>query len=113
MNVVEMLGEPNVIDILAKSNSGGAVMVLVTNGFVDGSPETQTALLDKMENYFLYAQSAEFRNIFRKSPVILRVTFTEQPDKIITEQLRRCVPWAGDYGVALEIQINGVRMRLS
>lgn len=113
MDVVEMFGEPDGIDILAKSNNGGAVMVPVTNGFIDGSAETQTALLDKMENYFLYTQSGEFRSTFRNSPVILRVTFTEQPDKIISEQLKRCVPWAEDYGVTLEIQINGVRMRLS
>lgn len=32
MDVVEMFGEPDGIDILAKSNNGGAVMVPVTKG---------------------------------------------------------------------------------
>lgn len=113
MGVLEMFGEPNKVDILAKSKNDETVMVLVTNGFIDGSPETQTALLDKMENYFLYTQSEEFRKTFQDAPVILRITFTEQPDEIISEQLKRCVQWARDYGVTLEIQVNGIRMRLS
>ena len=36
-------------------------MVLVCNGFIDGSPETQKALLDKMEGYLNHTQSEEFR----------------------------------------------------
>ena len=42
-----MFGDLDKIDILAETKTGEVVMVLVCNGFIDGSPETQKALLDK------------------------------------------------------------------
>ena len=50
MSIENMFGDLDKIDILAeKPETKEVLMVLVCNGFVDGSPETQTALLDKME----------------------------------------------------------------
>ena len=49
-------------------------MVLVCNGFVDGFPETQTALLDKMEGYLNHTRSEEFQKEYANWSVILRVT---------------------------------------
>ena len=49
MSIETMFGDLDKIDILAETKTGEVVMVLVCNGFIDGSPETQKALLDKME----------------------------------------------------------------
>lgn len=51
MSIENMFGDLDKIDILAETKTGEVVMVLVCNGFIDGSPETQKALLDKMEGY--------------------------------------------------------------
>ena len=55
---------------------------MVCNGFIDGSPETQKALLDKMEGYLILAL------------------------------LGKCPEWADDYGVKLEIEIGGRQVRI-
>ena len=47
MSIENMFGDLDKIDILAETKTGEVVMVLVCNGFIDGSPETQKALLDK------------------------------------------------------------------
>lgn len=52
MTIEDMFGDLKKIDILAeKSETKEVLMVLVCNGFIDGSPQTQKALLDKMEGY--------------------------------------------------------------
>ena len=52
MAVEDMFGDLQKIDILAeKSETNEVLIVLVCNGFIDGSPQTQKALLDKMEGY--------------------------------------------------------------
>ena len=56
-----MFGDLDKIDILAETKTGEVLMVLVCNGFIDGSPETQKALLDKMEGYLNHTQSEEFQ----------------------------------------------------
>ena len=61
MSIENMFGDLDKIDILAETKAGEVVMVLVCNGFIDGSPETQKALLDKMEGYLNHTQSEEFQ----------------------------------------------------
>ena len=47
MAIEDMFGDLHKIDILAeKTETKEVLMVLVCNGFIDGSPETQKALLD-------------------------------------------------------------------
>ena len=62
MTIEDMFGDLHKIDILAeKPETKEVLMVLVCNGFIDGSPETQTALLDKMEGYLNHTRSEEFQ----------------------------------------------------
>lgn len=75
MSIEKMFGELDKIDILAETKTGEVLMVLVCNGFIDGSPETQKALLDKMEGYLNHTQSEEFQKEYGDRTVILRVTF--------------------------------------
>lgn len=108
MAIEDMFGDLQKIDILAeKCEPDEVLMVLVCNGFVDGSPQTQKALLDKMEGYLNHTQSEEFQKEYANWSVTLRVTFTEKPDRLILALLSKCQPWADDYGVKLEFEIGG------
>ena len=90
MSIENMFGDLDKIDILAETKTGEVVMVLVCNGFIDGSPETQKA----------------------RWPVILRVTLGREPDEHILALLSKCPAWAADYGVKLEIEIGGKQVRI-
>ena len=112
MSIKKMFGKLDKIDILAETKTGEVLMVLVCNGFIDGSPETQKALLDKMEGYLNYTQSEDFQKEYGDWPVILRVTFGRKPDEHILALLSKCPAWAQDYGVKLEIEIEGKQVRI-
>ena len=113
MKIEEMFGELNKIDILAeRRESNEVLLVLVCNGFIDGSPETQKALLDKMEGYLDHTQSEEFQKEYANWSAILRVTFDERPDQLVVALLSKCPAWAEDYGVKLEIEIGGKQVRI-
>ena len=102
-----MFGDLHSIDIMAETKTGEIVLGLVCNGFIDGKTETQTALLDKMEGYLNYTKSEEFQEEYPNYPIILRVIFTERPDQHILGLLHKCKLWTNDYGVIMEIQIDG------
>ena len=97
MAVEDMFGDLQKIDILAeKSETNEVLMVLVCNGFIDGSPQTQKALLDKMEGYLNHTQSEVFQEKYADWSVILR---------------NKCKAWADDYAVKLEFEIGGKQVR--
>lgn len=113
MTIEDMFGDLHSIDILAETKTGEVVLGLVCNGFIDGQPETQTALLDKMEGYLNYTESREFQKEYSGRTVILRVIFTEKPDPIILDLLYRCQAWANDFDVALEVTIAGEKVQFT
>ena len=90
MSIENMFGDLDKIDILAETKAGEVVMVLVCNGFIDGSPETQKALLDKMEGYLNHTQSKEFQKEYGGWLVILRVILDQKPDERILALLSKC-----------------------
>ena len=105
MTIEDMFGDLQKIDILAeKSETKEVLMVLVCNGFIDGSPQTQKALLDHTQSEVFQAEYADWS-------VILRVTFDEEPDQLILALLNKCYPWADDYAVKLEFEIGGKQVR--
>ncbi len=114
MTIEEMFGDLDKIDILAeKRESNEVLMVLVCYGFIDGSPETQKALLDKMEGYLNHTQSKEFQKEYGGWLVILRVILDQKPDERILALLSKYPVWAMDYGVKLEIEIGGKQVRIA
>lgn len=112
MTIEDMFGDLNSIDIMAETKTGEVVLGLVCNGFINGDSRVQMAMLDKIEGYLNYTQSEEFQKEYPHYPVILRVIFTENPDRIILDLLRKCLPWADDYGVKLELEIRGQNARI-
>lgn len=111
MAIKDMFGDLHKIDILAETRTGEVLMILVCNGLIDGSPQTQKALLDKMEGYLNHTQSEAFQREYPGRPVILRVAFTEKPDPLIRSLLYQCRAWADGCGVTLECEIDGKRVR--
>ena len=110
--IEDLFGDLHKIDILAeKREQNEVLMVLVCNGFIDGSPETQKALLDKMEGYLNHTQSEKFQNEYVNWSVILRVTFDEEPDQLMVALLSKCQAWADEYAVKLEFEIGGKPVR--
>ena len=108
MSIETMFGDLHKIDILAeKRETREVLMVLICDGFVDGSPETQKALLDKMEGYLDYTRSEEFQRQYANWSVFLRVALDEEPDQLVVALLSKCQSWADDYGVKLEFEIDG------
>ena len=113
MAIEDMFGDLHTIDILAeKPKTKEVLMALGCYGFIDGSPETQTALLDKMEGYLNHTQREEFQKKYGGWSVILRVTLDREPDGRILALLSKCPAWAADYGVKLEIEIGGKQVRI-
>lgn len=112
MSIEDMFGDLHSVDIILETKNKEVLLLLVCNGFIDGTPETQTALLNKMRGYLNYTQSAEFKKKYPGWPVILRVTFTEAPDQLILQLLYKCYAWTDDLGVTLEIEIDGKKVRL-
>lgn len=96
--IEDMFGDLNSIDIMAETKKGKVVLGLFCNRFINGEPETQTALLDKMEGYLKHIKSKEFQNEYPNYPIILRIIFIERPDQLILDLLHKCHVWANDYG---------------
>lgn len=113
MTIEDMFGDLHLIDIMAEKKTGEVLLGLVCNGFIDGKPETQTALLDKMEGYLAHTQSDEFQTEYHGRTVILRVFFNEKPDQLILDLLYKCIDWTSDFGVTLEIEIDGKQVRFT
>lgn len=62
-------GDLSLIDLMyARPEEDCAVLVLVTAGYIDGTPENQTDLLDKMEGYL--------RHKFMHLPIKIQALFT-------------------------------------
>lgn len=112
MSIEDMFGDLCLIDIMAETKTGEVMLGLVCNGFIDGEAKTQTALLDKMEGYLNHTKSNEFQKEYPNWPIILKLIFTEKPDQLILDLLYKCQPWVNDYGVTMELEIGGKKMRL-
>ena len=103
----EKFGNLSLIDIIyAQPDEDCAVMVLVTVGYIDGSPETQKDLLDKLEGYLKHIQSEDFRRDYPQSKVYIDISFQEKPDVLITDLLYKCMNWCKENGAYLRLLIG-------
>ena len=105
--ITEYFGDLSLIDIVyANDKEDSAVLVLVTAGHIDGSKETQTDLLDKMEGYLKHIQSEEFKKDYPQNNVYIDICFEEMPDVHITDLLFKCQNWVKENGATLRIKIG-------
>ena len=104
-----MLHDPNELDLAAKRRDGGVELIIVSDGPLDDSPETQTLLLDKVENYMKYAQSRHFQQNFGKIPakrVWIVLVLPEQPSRLITALCQKIDEWVAGSGLNFEIRVR-------
>ena len=100
-------GNLSMIDIVyARPEEDSAVLVIVTVGYIDGTPENQANLLDKMECYLKHTYSDEFKQQYPYSFIYLDVTFDQKPHTLITDLLYKCTNWCKEHGVILRIKIG-------
>ena len=107
MCVEDCFGDLKKIDIeYSLPEEDAAVMVLVTVGYIDGTKEMQTALMDKMEGYLKHAQSEAFKKDYPQSNVILEIDFQEIPHRLIIQLLGKTMDWCESCGVAQRVKIG-------
>lgn len=105
--ITEKFGNLSLIDVVyAQPDEDCCVLGLITVGYIDGSPETQKDLLDKLEGYLKYIQSEDFRNDYPQSKVYIDIVFEEMPDVLITDLMFKCVNWCAENGACLRLRIG-------
>ena len=112
--VTTHFGDLSMVDLMyARPEEDCTVLVLVTVGYVDGTPENQTDLLDKMEGYLKHIQSEQFRNDYPQSTIYIDVTFEEKPHVLITDLLYKRTAWCKENGAILRFMIGDEYYRFS
>jgi hypothetical protein len=94
------------IDLLAPRHDGGVDLIIVASSRMDGSPEHQKLLLDKIQGYMAYVNSAEFKAEFGNPPadkVEIVVSYKHEPHPAMLMLLEKCKPW---------IEKNNARLRI-
>lgn len=103
-----MIYNPNELDIAAQRNDGSLELIIVSVGAMDDSAETQTLLLDKVENYLGYVHSKQFSKDFRGASVKdIRIVLklVEEPPELIAELCKKIAVWVEENGCGFEVRI--------
>lgn len=100
-------GDLSQIDVMySRPEDDCSVLVLVAVGYVNGNPENQTDLLDKLEGYLNHINSDDFKVDYPQSTVYIDVTFQEMPHVHITDLLFKCIPLCKENGAVLRVKIG-------
>jgi len=105
---VTMIYNLNNLDLLGKCNDGSVELYIISTGGLDDSPETQSALLDKIQNYLGYISSNEFKKEFGKLPAEkIHIIFqADEPlSPLYTELFAKIVPWVGANGALITLKM--------
>ena len=97
------------IDILANRKDGGVDLVIVASSKLDGSPEHQKLLLDKIESYLAQLNTSEFQAEFshpRPDQVNIVLICSEPPHPIIVQLIDKSKPWVEENNARLTLQIG-------
>jgi hypothetical protein len=98
-------------DIVGVRKDGGVDLVIVASSRLDGSPETQQLVLDKLESYLQQLNSSEFQKEFGPSAsgkVSIVLNCDDEPDPTIRELLRRAEPWTTANNARLELRVGPI-----
>lgn len=96
-----MIYEADRIDMMAKRRDGGVDLFIVSSGPIDASAQTQSLLLDKVENYLRYIQSEDFKKDFPDTPrdhTSIIFQLEEKAPDLLMALCEKIVPWAEDNG---------------
>ena len=59
-----MIYDANTLDIIGERKDGGLELYIISSGEMDDSPESQSLLLDKVQNYLGYVSNSQFKEDF-------------------------------------------------
>ena len=105
--IEEHLGDLKLIDVMYRSEEeDAAVLVLCVAGFLDGSREMQTALMDKMEGYLKHINSDVFKKDYPDPNIFLDIDFDEKPDRLIIQLLETTYDWCESWGAKQRVIIG-------
>lgn len=105
--IKEHFGDLKLIDLMySNEERDEARLVLMTSGYIDGSKEIQTALVDKMEGYLSHIQSEEFKKDYPQKNVIIEVIFNEMPSNVTFANLYGCCGWCESWGAKLCVSLE-------
>ena len=104
-----MIDDPCSIDAIGFRKDGGADLQIVSSGPLDDSPETQDLLLDKIEGYLSYINSAEFRAerpraTVENTHIILRLE--ERPPASMGELFQKIASWTAAYNASFFAEVR-------
>ena len=83
-----MIYDANTLDIIGERKDGGLELYIISSGEMDDSPESQSLLLDKVQNYLGYVSNSQFKEDFpnvAKDNVWIILKFEEEPPQLILE----------------------------
>ncbi len=98
--IEDLIGDIHKIDV-SYILEDKVYLLLVCAGYIDGKPEIQKALLDKMEGYLKHILSNWFKQEYAGLKPVMVVCFDEKPHQLILQLLTKCIPWVEGYGVEL------------
>lgn len=104
-----MIFDANKLDVLGQRNDGGVDLCIISSGSLDDSVETQTLLLDKIENYLVYIKSDEFKKEFpmaQKNNIRIIMKLDEKPSEIIYGLLEKIIPWVNENDASFVFEIK-------
>lgn len=104
-----MISDPCSIDLFGVRKDGGADLIIVSDGPLDDSRETQTLLLDKIEAYLGYINSPAFheecpRATAGNTHIILRLT--EPPPPPVRQLIAQIVPWTAAHRAVFSVEVR-------
>jgi len=95
------------VDVMFKRKDGVLELLVVTASRLDGSPETQKLVLDKIQPYLDFLQSEDCKNEFgelsqEQKLVVLRCY--EEPNAAMLAFFPRVAQWVRDSGATFEVR---------
>ena len=103
-----MIYDANTLDIIGERKDGGLELYIISSGEMDDTPESQTLLLDKVQNYLGYISNSRFEEEFPhilKQNIWIIIKFEKEPPQLILELCEKIVPWVEDNGAKFKIEI--------
>ena len=109
-----MIYDANNLDIIGAKKDGSVNLYIISSGGpggLDDSEETQTLLLDKVQNYLGYIASEEFVNEFGKltpEQIHIILTVDEPLSPLYEELLEKVAQWVKENGARFYVEKNDV-----
>lgn len=104
-----MIYDADTLDIIGERKDGGLELYIISSGEMDDSLESQSLLLDKVQNYLGYVSNSQFKEDFPnvvKDNIWIILKFEEEPPQLILELCEKIVPWAKDNGVKFVTRVG-------